>query len=110
MILLRRHDLSVPREPCALAIRSLLIPSKHSGLPQLLSYKQGARITSLEPTLPRSLASVHSKGLTENLSPLESALTKNIGGGGVLLLTRNLQKNSIPRSIATKDLPWNLMG
>jgi len=26
------------------------------------------------------------------------------------LLTRNLQKNSIPRSIATKDLPWNLMG
>jgi len=32
-----------------------------------------------------ALASVHYKGLAETLSSLESALTKNMGGGGVMV-------------------------
>ena len=37
-------------------------------------------VTPLEATLPRFSASVHSKGLTEKLSPLEATLTKKPGG------------------------------
>ena len=37
-------------------------------------------VTPLEATLPRFSASVHSKGLTAKLSPLEATLTKKPGG------------------------------
>jgi hypothetical protein len=39
-------------------------------------------LTSLESTLMDPLVSVENKGLTEKLSPAESTLTKNSGGGG----------------------------
>ncbi len=41
-------------------------------------------LNPLESTLTCPLASVHYKGLAETLSSLESALTKNMGGGGVI--------------------------
>ena len=51
---------------------------------------QIALASSLESTLPRSPVSIDSNRLTENLTPLESALMKNSGegGGGCLLGVR----------------------
>src|SRR3989441_945675 len=51
----------------------------------------------MECTHPRNLVSVHSKGLTGSLSPLESALTENIGGGPSAL-SEELLELSCPRS------------
>src|SRR6267142_2620181 len=47
-----------------------------------------ADVTYLESTLMKPRASVATKELTGSLSPLDSTLTKNMGGGGVLWLTR----------------------
>ena len=47
-------------------------------------------VTYLESTLMKHPVSVANKGLTELLSPLDSALTKNRGVGGVLWLTSSL--------------------
>src|SRR6266403_57129 len=51
-------------------------------------------VTYLDATLTSPLASVENKGLTENLKPLDATLTKNIGGRGVLWLTRR-ERSSI---------------
>ena len=53
-------------------------------------------LTPLESTLIKYPVSVASKELTESLSPLDSALTKKQGGGGVLWLTRIPQRNDAP--------------
>ena len=42
-------------------------------------------LSLLESTLVDLLVSVGNKGLTEKLSFLESTLTRNIGGGGVIV-------------------------
>ena len=42
-------------------------------------------ISPLEATLTKPSASVHSKRLTEMLNPLECTLTKNLGGGGLIV-------------------------
>ena len=44
-----------------------------------------ARLTHLESTLIEMRASVDSKPLTYTLSPLDATLTKNIGGGSVMV-------------------------
>ena len=46
----------------------------------------------MECALPRNLVSVHSKRLTGNLSPLESALTENIGGSPSALSEELLER------------------
>jgi hypothetical protein len=48
-------------------------------------------ISPLEATLPRPSGTVHSKRLTARLNPLECALTKNRGVGGIIVN----QKHSI---------------
>ncbi len=52
--------------------------------------------TPVESTLPRPLASVHSKPLTATRFPLESTLTKKPGGRGRLSLTRHATKRVCP--------------
>src|SRR6266567_7466476 len=53
-----------------------------SGLRKLVAFAQfWCILNPLESALTRPPASVHSTGLAEKLSPLESALTKNRGGG-----------------------------
>jgi hypothetical protein len=52
--------------------------------------------TPVESTLPRPLASVHSKPLAGTRFPLESTLTKKPGGRGQLLLTRHATKRVCP--------------
>jgi hypothetical protein len=42
-------------------------------------------LTHLNATLTNHPTSVDSKPLTTNLNPLESTLTKNMGGGGVMV-------------------------
>ena len=42
-------------------------------------------LNPLESALTRPLGSVHYTGLAEKLSLLESALTRNMGGGGVMV-------------------------
>ena len=44
-----------------------------------------AALTHLNATLTNDLTSVDSKQLTPNLNPSESTLTKNRGGGGVIV-------------------------
>jgi hypothetical protein len=63
----------------------LLTPSKSSGPGQLLSYKQIAAVNPLESALPDSFVNVANKRLIGLLSPLDSALTKRVGGGPSLL-------------------------
>jgi hypothetical protein len=41
-------------------------------------------VITLDSTLTGPLATVENKGLTENLNPLDTTLTKNIGGEEVL--------------------------
>ncbi len=54
-------------------------------------------ITLLESTPLRRAVSVDSKELTQPLSPLESALTENPGGGGVALLRgRRFRPSDVP--------------
>src|SRR5712692_8007538 len=48
------------------------------------------RVSSLESTLVRCALSVHSKGLTELLTPLESTLMKK-PGEGVLIIIHGFQ-------------------
>jgi len=64
----------------------LLTPAKSSHPRQLLSRQQDAPISLLAATLVDLSASVANKELTGSLSPLDSALTKN-RGGGMLWLT-----------------------
>jgi hypothetical protein len=52
---------------------------------RLLSYKRPAVVTIFRINTYRMPTSVHFKRLTGRLSPLESALTKNTGGGGYIL-------------------------
>jgi hypothetical protein len=55
--------------------------SRHTFLFDVFKYRDFL-ITPLESALTRPPVSVHYTGLTEKLNPLESALTKNKGGGG----------------------------
>src|SRR6266850_77771 len=84
--------------PCEspLAPRPCLLGSPSSSLHPLQSagssinplspaLPQKVSITSLESTLTRMPASVDSKGLRRILTSLESTLTKNLGGGGVMV-------------------------
>jgi len=73
----------------------LLTPTSSSHLSPLLSRQQLAPLTPLAATLMRFLASVANKRLTTGLSPLAATLTKNMGWG-VLLLTRNPEKDFYP--------------
>jgi len=63
----------------------LLTPPKSSGPTQLPSCKQVAPVSPLDSTLVNSLVSAGNKELTGNLSPLDSALTKNRGVGSVMV-------------------------
>src|SRR6266436_4515821 len=62
-----------------------LTPPKSSHPRPLLSRQQPAPLSPLAATLMRSPASVANKELTGSLSPLDSALTKNRGVGGVMV-------------------------
>src|SRR5882724_3482501 len=75
-------------------------PSESSVPTQLLSRQHFVRVSPLAATLMDLPASVANKRLTAELSPLDATLTKNTGGGGVLLLTRNLQKEFYPEEHA----------
>src|SRR6266481_91397 len=63
----------------------LLIPPKSSHPRPLLSRQQSAPISPLSATLMNLPTSVANKRLTQKLSPLDSALTKNTGVGGVMV-------------------------
>src|SRR6266446_3580501 len=63
----------------------LLTPPKSSHPRSLLYRQQSAPISPLAATLMRSPVSVVNKELTGSLSPLDSALTKNRGVGGVII-------------------------
>src|SRR5712664_2078124 len=66
--------------PCPLLPNSL----KSSCPIPLLSSRWIAPVSLLKSTLVNSLASVENKGLIETLTPLESTLTKNRGGGVII--------------------------
>ena len=74
---------ALPSMPSRRAV--LLTPPKSSGPPQLLSCKPVAPVSPLDSALVNSLVSVGNKELTGNLSPLDSALTKNRGVGSVMV-------------------------
>src|SRR6266481_5797068 len=63
----------------------LLTPPKSSGPTQLPSCKQVAPVSPLDSTLLNSVVSAENKELTENLSLLDSTLTKNRGEGSVMV-------------------------
>src|SRR6266404_4769667 len=67
--------------PCPLLSNSL----KSSCPIALLSTRWIAFVSLLKSTLANPLASVENKELTETLTPLESTLTKNTGGGVVIV-------------------------
>src|SRR6266446_558067 len=62
----------------------LLTPSRSSHPTQLLSRQQPAPVSPLAATLMNLPTSVANKRLTQKLSPLDSALTKNRGWGALL--------------------------
>src|SRR6266403_2060573 len=62
----------------------LLAPSKPPHPEQLLSRQQSTPISPLTATLMNLPTSVANKRLTQKLSPLDSALTKNRGWGALL--------------------------
>jgi uncharacterized protein len=91
----------------------LLTASKSSCPFASLSCKPPARVSRLESAHPRPLGSAENKGLTQELSPLESALTKTPGVGGIpgLSLTRlrdeavrSLEPTSPAQSYSTLEL------
>src|SRR6266404_3228267 len=89
----------------------LLTLSKSSAPIQLLSRQHFVRVSPLAATLMDLPASVANKKLATELTSLDSTLTKNIGGRGVLLLTRNLQKEFYPEQHRRRETSlWNLMG
>jgi hypothetical protein len=57
----------------------------------------------LDAILPGTRVCVANKGLRKIVSSLDATLAKN-RGVGVLWLTRNSKRISIPRSVATRDL------
>jgi hypothetical protein len=59
-----------------------LLPDKSLALPLLKRQVSLFPLSLLEATLTRHPISVHSKGLTENLTPLDATLTRNWGEGG----------------------------
>src|SRR5437773_11247785 len=71
------------REACLLMLLHRYLPSsgplgvQRSALP---ASPRSILLTHLESTLARWLVSVHSKGLMESLSYLESTLTQKLGG------------------------------
>ena len=66
----------------------LLTPPKSSHPSQLLSRQQPAPVSPLAATLMSLPASVANKRLTAELSPLDATLTKNMGEGKRLWLSR----------------------
>src|SRR6266849_656112 len=71
-----------------------LTPSRSSHPTQLLSRQHPAPISPLAATLMDLSVSVANKELTRLLSPLDSALTKNRGGGGVMVNQLSPANNS----------------
>src|SRR6266404_6374442 len=68
------------------APRPLLSSSLKSSCPSALLFSRWiASVGLLESALVNPLASVENKGLTENLNPLDATLTKNTGGGVVIV-------------------------
>ena len=63
---------------------ALLTPPRSSHPRPLVSSQQSAPLSPLSATLMDLPASVANKRLTQSLSPLDSALTKNRGGRGVM--------------------------
>ena len=63
----------------------ILTSSRFSHPTQLLSRQQSAPVSPLTATLMNLSASIANKELTENLSLLDSTLTKNRGEGGVMV-------------------------
>jgi len=68
----------------------LLTSPKSSAFAPLLSRQHLPPATTFRINTYRIPVSVHSKRLTEMLSPLESALTRNPGGGGTLPVPKTL--------------------
>ena len=60
-------------------------PLLHSYTFALLHSQTSPALTPLNATLTNHLTSVDSKQLTISLNPSESTLTKNMGGGGVMV-------------------------
>src|SRR6266571_1875590 len=86
MFSLGRQD-SFPPFPAMPARQVVLLTPLESPHPKaLLSSQQPAPISPLAATLMDSPASVANKRLTVELSPLDATLTKNTGGGDILLL------------------------
>ena len=63
----------------------LLTPSKSSAPTQLLSRRHFVRVSPLAATLMDLIASVANKRLTAELTPLDATLTRNMGGGVVIV-------------------------
>jgi len=71
--------------PLACALPNFPAPSSY---PSPLPLNKLPRfLTPLDATLPRPIATAHSKALTENVSPLSATLTKKPGGLLSILLT-----------------------
>ena len=106
VVLLPGSPRNLPRKTMPLAGAAPNFPAPSSYPSPLPLNKIRRFLTPLDATLPRPLASAHSKPLTKNLNPLSATLTKNPGGPLRLWLTRfaNLVLRSYFRA-AFKILP-----
>ncbi len=97
------------------APRPLLSNSLRSScLIPLLSSSWIASVSLSKSTLVGSLASVENKGLTESLNPLDATLTKNRGGGVVIVnqvpVHQDRSRESpAPSGLLVKGLPCPLL-
>jgi len=80
------------------------VAGKHRVLPVFSRNHQASSL--LESTLTRTRISVHSKGLTVQLTPLDATLTKNTGGGVTSFKPKLLSVRHVPsvRPIAEQAL------
>ncbi len=93
------------RLPRASMGQVVLLTSPESFHPtQLLSRQQPTPVTRLAATLTNSLASVANKRLTPGLNPLDATLTKNRGGGGVMV-NQTSDEECLSRATIRSDGP-----
>src|SRR6266481_3744971 len=85
----------------------LLTSSKSSTPTQLLFRQHFVRVSPLAATLMDLIASVANKRLTAELNPLDATLTRNMGGGVVIVNLEISRRNFIPGA-SRRGTSWNL--